>query len=483
MKRESTIALCLTLAGSLYASNGAAKTGGNVLVIVADDLGKEVLSIYDTPAPLKAKTPNIDRLAKRGVIFDNVWGSPLSAPVRAAMLTGRYGHHTGVVALDIPLPLAETTLFEALPKEYTNAVIGKWHLSNDFDFAPKYGIDHFAGIATEGGVRNYFGWRFTVDGVSTYSTEYVTTQITNSAKEWIAKQSSPWVCWVAYNAPHIPLHLPPKEMHSQKRLTGDAEDMAQNPIPYYLAMVESLDYDLGRLLEGIDDDTTIIFIGDNGSLRSLLQSPYSPRHGKGTLYESGVAIPMIVCGGDIAPTAKRSDAMVSAVDIFPSVMEFAGETMPKYGDGYSFASAAMGGETLRKYNFSEVMTPRKEYTNALSDGEYKLITTKSGSEEFYNIKKDPLESRNIILSSPCTTEKVALERLRGELACMLIPLDSLPESVPQARGGGQFGAGGNRGGGGGNGGWGGGQNRNTGGGNNRGNFTGGNNNSSRNQQR
>lgn len=475
--------LCLTLAGCIYTSHCNAKTRGNILVIVADDLGKEVLSLYDTPAPLKAKTPNIDRLAERGVTFDNVWGYPLSAPVRAAMLTGRYGHHTSVVALDIPLPLSEKTLFEALPKEYVNGVFGKWHLSNDLGFAPKYGIDHFAGIATEGGVRNYFGWQFTVNGVATFTNEYTTTQITNSAKEWIADQTSPWLCWVAYNAPHIPLHLPPKGMHTQKKLSGTQEDIAENPLPYYLAMVESLDYDLGRLLEGIDDDTTIIFIGDNGTEKRLLQSPYSPRHGKGSLYDSGVAIPMIVCGGDIPATKARSSAMVSAVDVFPTVMEFAGEMMSSYGDGYSFASAAKGGETLRQYNFSEILNPRNGYMNAVGDGRYKLITTRSGVEEFYDTENDPLESRNMIQSKLSAEETTALDKLRGELVSLQIPLDSIPEKV-EGRGdpSRQFGA--NRGGGGGNGG--GYRDYGNGGGyGNRGSSFGGNtnNNSNRNQNR
>ncbi len=434
MKKRYTIAFCLVATTGFNATLCSAKSSGNVLVIVADDLGKEVLSIYDTPTSERAKTPNINRLAQRGVVFDNVWGSPLSAPVRAAMLTGRYGHHTGVVFLDITLPLSEQTLFEALPDNYSNAVIGKWHLSNDIDFASDYGVDHFAGIATEGGVRNYYRWQFTVDGLSTFTNEYTTTQITNSAKEWIENQTTPWVCWVAYNAPHIPLHLPPSTMHSRKDLSGDAEDIAQNPLPYYLAMVESLDYDIGRLLEGIDESTTIIFIGDNGTEKTLLQPPYSPRHGKGSLYDSGVAIPMIVCGGDTTPAESRSNALVSAVDIFPTIMEFAGVKMASYEDGYSFAEATMGGETLRKYNFSEILNPRQGYLNAISDGRYKLITTKSGTEEFYDTTNDPLEGNNLLLTTLSRTEKTALEALREELERMNIPIDSLPESVPNAKG-------------------------------------------------
>ncbi len=423
--------LSLALVGGI--SLCRAKSGGNVLVIVADDLGKEVLSIYNTPAPIKAATPNINRLAEQGVVFDNVWGAPLSTPVRAAMLTGKQGHHTGVVALDIELPTTEKTLFSALPQEYTNAVIGKWHLCENFDFTADYGIDYFAGIAKEGGVRDYYRWLFTVNGESHFTTEYATTQITNSAKEWIEKQHSPWVCWVAYNAPHLPLHTPPSHMHSQD-LAGTAADMEANPLPYYLAMVESLDYEIGRLLKSIDDNTTILFIGDNGSERRVLQPPYSPRHGKGSLYESGIAIPVIIAGADVTQEVMRCDALVSAVDIFPTVMGLIAEDMSSYEDGYSFVAAINGGETERRYNFSEILHRRQGYMNAVCDGRYKLITTQSGSEEFYNIEEDALEERNLLHTKLAEEQLAILNELRAELKRMNIPLDSLPTLDPNAGG-------------------------------------------------
>lgn len=431
MERSSFLILGATLLGGSSIAFCNAQTQSNVLVIVVDDLGKEMLSIYDTPTEIKAETPNINKLAKRGVVFDNVWGSPLSAPVRAAMLTGRHGHHTGIVALDITLPLSEQTIFEALPEEYTNAVIGKWHLSNDLDFAPDYGIDHFAGFATGGGVRDYYNWRFTEDGVSSLTNEYTTTTITDSAKEWIEEQGeTPWMCWVAYNAPHLPLHLPPKKTHSQRKLSGDPEDIKENPMSYYLAMIESLDYDIGRLLKSVDDSTTIILIGDNGTEKSLLQPPYSPQHGKGSIYESGIAIPMIVCGGSVDQRNARCSSLVSATDIFPTVMEFVGERMESYEDGYSFASAAMGGESLRKYNFSEILNRRQGYMNALSDGVYKLITFKDRSEEFYNTKRDPLESQDLLQTQMTAEQEAILKMLRAELNEMQIPFDSFAVTSP-----------------------------------------------------
>ncbi|MFI3305990.1 MAG: sulfatase-like hydrolase/transferase [Rikenellaceae bacterium] len=426
--RTKLTATALVLCGTL-----SAQERGNLLIIVADDLGKEVLSIYDTPTKLKAATPNIERLAERGVVFDNVWGYPLSAPVRAAMLTGRNGHDTGIVSLSISLPLSERTIFESLPSDYSNALFGKWHLSRGDDFAESYGIDYFAGFAEGGGVRNYNGWRFTKNGKSNFTNEYVTTTITNEAKGWIEEQESPWFCWVAYNAPHTPYHLPPSEMHTHNELSGSADDIANNPLPYYLAMVESLDYEIGRLLESVDSSTTVIFVGDNGTERGVLQPPYSPRHGKGTLYESGVAIPMVVCDKSTRQ-GERSDAMVSAADIYPTAMEFMGCEMSSYEDGYSFAQVVLnGGTTERQFNFSEILNRRLGYTNAISDGDYKLISTESGQEELYNVANDPYEQQNLLLSKLSSASSAALKSLRTALKEMEITLDNISETTTSTR--------------------------------------------------
>ncbi len=394
--------------------------GNNILVIVADDLGKEVLSIYSTPTTQRAKTPNIDLLAERGVVFDNFWGYPLSAPVRAAMLTGRYGHHTSIINLDITLPLEEKTLFEALPDSYTNALIGKWHLSRDVNFAPDYGIDYFAGLAMGGSVRDYYNWKLTENGKTTNCTEYSTTKITDLAKEWIEKQDSEWICWVAYNAPHTPYHIPPKGTYSGK-LKNSADEMSNNPLPYFIAMTESMDYEIGRLLESVDNNTTIIFVGDNGTENKALQSPYPLRHGKGTLYEAGVSVPLVVCGKGVSQQGTRSDALISSVDIFPTAMELAGEKLPQYEDSFSFSSALQGGDSQRRYNFSEINNQRNGYMNAVSDGRYKIITLKGKTTTMFDLTEDPLELKNLIGRKLSDSETAALERLEGELERMNIP--------------------------------------------------------------
>ncbi len=427
MKKHSVSTLSALFVGSTLSICQAQ----NILIIVADDLGKEVLSIYDTPTKERANTPNINRLSQQGITFDNFWGYPLSAPVRAAMLTGRYGHHTGIVDLDITLPTSEVTLFEALPSTYNNALFGKWHLSRDLNFAPNYGINHFEGFAIGGGVRDYNNWRFTRNGTTSLSNRYVTSQITDSAKDWIQRQREPWVCWVAYNAPHTPLHLPPSNMHTRHDLTSDGESINNNPLPYYLAMVESLDFEIGRLIESVDEETTIIFVGDNGTANDVLQSPYPFRHGKGTLYEAGVSVPLVVCGKGVTQNGGRSSAAINAVDIFPTVLEIAGKATPSYEDSISFAQILSGGEGARKYTFSEIYSKRLGYTNAISDGEYKIIVT-STSTMLFNLTNDPLEQNDLTRGSLSTKDSEALHRLQDELRAMNIPKVNIPQSsTPQ----------------------------------------------------
>ncbi|MFI3318707.1 MAG: sulfatase-like hydrolase/transferase [Rikenellaceae bacterium] len=435
MKSEILTSLALaSLCG--VATSQASAAEGNVLVIVADDLGKELLSIYNAPTKIKAKTPNIDRLAKRGTIYDNVWGMPLSAPVRAAMLTGKYGHRTGILSMDgLTLSRDERTLFDALPESYKGGLFGKWNLSEYDDFAADYGLDHFAGLAKGGGVRSYNMWQLTVNGKSAQTRDYMTTVITDSAKGWIEAQTTPWLCWVAYTAPHVPLHLPPSHMHSYKKLKDNREAIESDPMSYFLAMIESLDYEIGRLMEGIGDDTTIIFVGDNGTDNSLLQEPYPYRHGKNSLYEGGIAIPMIISAG----RGERSDRLVSAVDIFPTVLELCGVNMARYEDGYSAI-----GSGVREYNFAEINHVRFGYTNAISDGRYKLISTKSGQESLYDVKNDPMELTNLIAKRLTPEAEKALEKMRAELKAMEIPYDELPSTGKLREQTSEHGAGGQR---------------------------------------
>ena len=114
-------------------------------------------------------------------------------------------------------------------------------------------------------------------GNTSTNSEYVTTKLTDLAIDWIGDQEQPWLCWLAYNAPHTPFHLPPQALHSQGVLPEDEASIDANPLPYYLAMIESLDTEMGRLVSTLSSttlaNTLIVFLGDNGSPREVFRRP------------------------------------------------------------------------------------------------------------------------------------------------------------------------------------------------------------------
>ena len=200
----------------------------NVLLIIADDMGKDATPNYPEGS-IKPNMPNLQSIIQSGITFDNSWVAPLCAPTRAAILSGKYGYNNGVLDVQASSRISddEYTIHQYLDdqtnEKYTHAVIGKWHLSGRDASAPtNLGVDHFSGLMS-GGVQSYTNWALVENEVFTTSTEYSTTKFTDLAIDWIAEQDKPWFCWLAYNAPHTPFHLPPSHMHNQ----GDLDNIGK----------------------------------------------------------------------------------------------------------------------------------------------------------------------------------------------------------------------------------------------------------------
>ena len=313
----------------------------NVLILVADDLGVDMIGAYGVGTDL-APTPNLDALAARGVRFANAWANPICSPTRSTLQTGRYCFRTGVgQVVDCSLsPMTlpsdglsndEITLAEMVRMRsgapFSSAAIGKWHLSTAFQgglLAPNLqGYDHFEGLFC-GSPDSYFDWTKVTNGTATNETEYITTHNVNNALSWISQATEPWLCYIGFSNPHAPYHAPPANLHTID-LSG-AGPPASDPRPYYKAQVEALDTEIGRLLTSLGaalNNTTVIFIGDNGTPDEVIQPPYTPIQGKRTLYQGGVHVPLIISG----PRAKIpgvSNALVGSVDVFATAAELAG---------------------------------------------------------------------------------------------------------------------------------------------------------------
>ena len=325
----------------------------NVLVVVADDLGVDMLSAYGLGSDLPS-TPTIDALAAGGVVFTNAWSNPVCSSTRATLLTGRYAFRTGVGYLVGPssaLALSPTELLlpELLDQTsagYRHAAFGKWHLGNDSvggssapllaGFATFLGTDGNLGIQPQ----DYFSWTKNVNGESVPASGYVTSDTVDDALDFALNAPEPWFCYLSFHAPHLPFHAPPAGLHQTDLST--AGPPSTDPRPYYKAMIEALDAELGRLLAGLAsklDDTTIVFVGDNGTPQEVTVPPFDPNHAKGTIFEGGIRVPLIVASDSVVQPGRTSSALVNTVDVFATVAELAAAPLPSQAPSSAPSSA------------------------------------------------------------------------------------------------------------------------------------------------
>jgi len=391
----------------------------NILLIIADDLGKDALSGFEEGS-IKPSTPHMDGFRTSGLSFTNFWSYPTCSPTRASILTGKYGFRTGVKWAGDELDLDETSLQKYIndqtKNKYATAICGKWHLSgSNTSINPEvFGIDYYAGLV-RGEAQNYNNWLLTEDTQSSFESEYTTTKFTDLAIDWINQQDKPWFMWLAYNAPHTPFHAPPIEMHSQGDLPEYMDSM--DPMPYYMAAIEAMDFQIGRLLDNLSseelENTTIIFIGDNGSPNEVAQSPFNSSTAKGTLYQGGLNVPMFISGNGVSRNGIDEN-LICSTDLFATISELAGVSVNEINDSKSFKSLLTQNETIRNFQYAE----RKNGTSekwAISNGNYKLIEGINGNQEYYNLGTDPYENNDLLGGNLTTAEASAKSELEMEL--------------------------------------------------------------------
>lgn len=392
----------------------------NILLIIADDLGKDAINGYQEGS-IKPNTPNIDAIRNNGLLFSDFWVNPTCTPTRGAILTGKYGYRTGVKGVGDVLNSSETVIQKYINDNtngaYVTAVIGKWHLSgNNTSFNPEsFGIDYFAGLI-RGAVDDYYQWQMTEDGETSLQTNYITEEFTDLAINWVNGQSKPWFLWLAYNAPHTPFHVPPTKMHSQGVLPEYINGM--NAIPYYMASIEAMDYQVGRFLDNLQADarenTVIIFIGDNGTPNQVAQIPYNSSSAKNTLYQGGINVPMFISGKGVSRIGS-DHSLLTATDLFTTIAQIAGVNVNEYHDSEGFKNLFSQSEVIRNYQYSELKDGSLE-SWTISNGTYKLLLNSSGSEEMYHLGNDPYEQHNLLNGTLTTNEQTLKIQLEAELS-------------------------------------------------------------------
>ncbi len=437
-----TLALCTPITAQQPPVNPP-----NVLVIMADDLGANNMECYASdynPQPTDLPpTPNISSLASRGVRFQNAYACANCSPSRACLMTGRYpvrhmiGSYISSSVNDKPiigtLKDTEWTIADAVKANgYEAGYIGKWHLSEPDPSAidgPRVdgGWEHFAG-SLHGKVGSYTSWNRVEDNCLGVSTVYATKQQTDDAISWIGTRTNPWVCVLSYNAPHAPFHDPPLHPTEPGPLVLNVDDRGR-----YKSMVKYMDLEIGRLVaylaaQGLDDDTVIIFLGDNGTPCPVSQASPRQDRQKGTPYEGGVKIPMIIAGPGVL--IRQEPRLAHITDLYATILDLTSSTVPSGIDGVSLVPYLDDTATvpLRDISYSEMFEGNgwpapavlqgrsfpplrttwlktrgvRRSHFCIRDAEHKLIgfVERSGNavtcfHEFYNLSTDPFETTDL----------------------------------------------------------------------------------------
>jgi arylsulfatase A-like enzyme len=401
------------------ASNLTSDDSPNLIFIIADDLGKDAINGF-TEGKIKPSTPNIDAIRNNGLSFSNFWTHPTCTPTRSSIITGKYGYRTGIKGAGDVLSQSEVTLQKYISdntnNSYASAIVGKWYLSgNNSSINPEsFGIDYYAGLI-RGSVDDYYQWQLSEDGSSSLNTNYTTEVFTDLSIDWINKQSKPWFLWLAYNAPHTPFHVPPSNMHKQGNLPAYTNGM--DPIPYYMAAIEAMDFQIGRLLGSMTasekENTIIIFIGDNGTPKEVVQSPYSSSTAKNTLYQGGINTPLFISGKGVSRKGIDTN-LITTTDLFSTISAIAGVQRNSIHDSKSFKSLFTQSATIREFQYSE-MNDGITDSWTISNGEYKLLVNATGDKKMYKLTTDPYEGTDLLTGALTSIESTAKTKLETEL--------------------------------------------------------------------
>ena len=432
-------------------------TPPNVVFILADDMGYGDFSTFNGGL---SSTPTLDGLMKESVCLTQQYtASPVCNPSRACLMTGRYPHRTGSVdtlewhGLE-RLALRETTLADLFKSAgYATGLVGKWHLGA---FDPRYhpnrrGFDE--AVCFRGGMHDYYNWRIEInDRVQRADGRYLTDVWTQEAVDFIQRhKNQPFFLHVTYNAPHTPLEAPAEDQKLFKE-TGQFN----LGVSMIYAMIHRMDTGIARILDtlknlGLEENTIVLFTSDNGPQFGGEGDHCTTRFNcqfngaKGSVYEGGIRVPMIVRWPAGLNPDRTVNAMVHFSDWFPTLLAAAGIPVPANLalDGINILPVLRGEPgkvcTTRFWQWNRYR-PVVTSNAAVRDGDWKLVRPVQpaamavpdihwlwvsmygpeyfidhgifkGAEpervlpepvrpELYNIAKDPLEQKNLAAEYP-----------------------------------------------------------------------------------
>ena len=454
----------------------------NIIFILMDDMGWMDLSCYGSRF---YETPNIDRLAAESMTFTNAYAAaPVCSPTRASLLSGKYPAIVGVTdwicqgnehpnigkLIDAPyikyLPLTEKSLASSLKDAgYNTWHVGKWHLGQSDYWPDKHGFDvNVAGFEAGHPKNGYFSPYNLQNLENGPDGEYLTDRLTDEAINLIRNNgNAPFFLNFWHYAVHTPIQAKEKDIqkYREKRTKMGLDDVPEFEVgefmpferqkdkhvirrlvqsdPVYAAMIENLDYNVGRLLDevkklGVEDNTLVIFTSDNGGESSVGGSPTcnSPlAEGKGWMYEGGIREPLIIKWPGVIEKGSICDTPVTSPDFYPTLLEAAGlPLLPKqHCDGVSFMPLLKGAKLEREaiyWHYPHYGNQGGTPAASVRMGDYKLIKFfEDGRLELYDLAKDIGEDNDLSREKPELTREMNDELSKWlENVSAKIPLQS-----------------------------------------------------------
>jgi arylsulfatase B len=464
----------------------------NILIIVADDLGYQDVGFDGATFP----TPNIDRIAKSGMVLDHFYASALCSPSRAGLLTGRYPNRFGIMGdtitpgSDFGMDPKEQTIADILARAgyERRSFLGKWHLGHrSLDYHPMhFGFTSFYGHYN--GAIDYFTHKREgqVDWHRNYAPSadkgYSTDLLANEAVRIIRTPSphgSPWLMWLAFNAPHGPLQAPPADLawagfdpskprfalHESKRESADYGEQGRGNTHRQtaIAAIHALDRNIGKVLDALRDtgqldNTLILFTSDNGGpgRTGAKDNPSSngPLRGwKAQQFEGGVRVAAAISWpAGLKPRPDADIGPVSYVDLLPTLAHIAGARLTRAVDGKDMSAALLSGKrpagertlfvgedyrTPPKYGNRFPGTPAmlRARAGSVIVGQWKLV-----GDQLFDLATDPYEKNDVAaqhadvvkrlkvqVAKFSALRKVSRDRLNATHLAP-IPLWTLPEA-------------------------------------------------------
>lgn len=390
----------------------------NILFILADDYGLDGVGCYGSDR-FKGKTPNLDRLAREGIRFQNCYCTPLCGPTRCLLITGRYGFRTGGLTnqtAGLPSPKEEPSLARILKEAgYVTGMCGKWRQMGGLP--GDWGFDEYLTDPTAGG---YFWEKSYIKNGQVVELEqvvYYPDVAHEFALDFIRRHKDrPFFFYYSSHLVHGPIlptpdskvgpgGLPPKGM---KAGAGPKE-------PYYEDNVVYLDKQVGSLLDeldrlGIREKTLVVFTSDNGTARESETIHGRQIHGqKGTMQEGGAHVPLLISWKGVTPAGAVFDDLVDFSDFVPTLAELAGAKLPEgfVFDGRSFA-ARLRGEAGNPREWIFVQLGAFWYVR---DQKWKL----NQNGELFDMSDAPFEERLVPVEGQSEEAAAARKRLQAVL--------------------------------------------------------------------